>query len=87
MKDKERTEALRREVELLRELREELDLKRTLARAEARAEWQELEDRFLIAQEELSRLGHDSKDDGLVLDRASRELEEVRGGYERLRRR
>jgi hypothetical protein len=86
MKHKERTEALRREVELLRELREEVDLKRTLARAQGRAEWQQLEGRFMLAQEELSRLGHDAKDAGLVLERASRELEEVRRGYERMRR-
>jgi transposase len=87
MKHKEQTDTLRREVELLRELREELDLKRTLARAEARADWEDLEGRFQLAQEEIARLGHGAREDALVLDRASHELQEIRRGYERLRQR
>ena len=57
MKHRDRTDAVQRDAVLHRELREELDLKRTLARAEARRDFEPLDGRSTLAQEELDRLG------------------------------
>lgn len=83
--DKERLATLRREIELIRELREELDLKGTLLRTGARAAWEDLDSRFQAAQEEVERLG-DHRAVGRDFDRTAHTLFEIRHGYEHVRR-
>ncbi|HKU44638.1 MAG TPA: hypothetical protein VJR89_41045 [Polyangiales bacterium] len=85
MEDKARLAQLQRELQLIRELREELDLKGTLARAGTRADWDMLEDRFQAAQEELARF-EEHRASTHELERAATSLLEVRRGYERLPR-
>ena len=87
MVDKSKFDEVQRELELIRELREKLSLSSTLARAEAKADWDQLERRFQVAEQELERLGHD-KGGVHGFDHASRELlAEIRRGYERMHRR
>lgn len=84
MTDKTRLEEMRRELTLIRELREKLSLSSTLARAEARADWDDLDRRFQAAEQEIERLGHREHDS----DHASQLLlAEIRRGYERLHHR
>jgi predicted nucleic acid-binding Zn-ribbon protein len=78
---------LQRELERLREAREELRLQSTLARADMRTEWERLETRFHLAQEEVVRLGEHTKSAAHEIEVRARELfEEIKAGYERIRR-
>jgi hypothetical protein len=86
MENDAQLDELKRELEQIRELREELDLKGTLTRAGARADWDALENRFQAAREELARF-QDRGASRHDLDGAARSLLEVRRGYERLHRR
>jgi predicted nucleic acid-binding Zn-ribbon protein len=77
---------LQEELVRVRAIREELDLESTLARAEARSSWCQLEERLKLAQEEIDRIGGPASRPFHAIEEDSRALiDEVRHGYERLR--
>jgi predicted nucleic acid-binding Zn-ribbon protein len=79
-------EALQRELESLRQTGEELKLQATLARADLRADWQRLETRLALAQEEVTRLSDHTKSTAREIEQRTRALiEEIKSGYERIR--
>lgn len=88
MIDSDRLKAgLQRELELLRSMREELRLQVTLAKADVRTEWDRLEARFELAQEELKRTHEHSKSAVHDIETHVRTLtEELKRGYEAIRR-
>ncbi len=88
MIDSERMKAgLQRELELLRSMREELRLQVTLAKADVRSEWERLESRFELAQEQLKRTREHSKVAVHDIESQLRTLvEELKRGYEAIRR-
>lgn len=78
---------LQRELELLRSMREELRLQVTLAKADVRTEWERLEGRFELAQEELKRTREHSKSAVHDIETQVKTLtEELKRGYEAIRR-
>lgn len=80
-------DTLQRELDSLCQTREELRLQATLARADLKADWQRLETRYHLLQEEVGRLGEHTKAAAHEIEQRARELiEEVKGGYERIRR-
>jgi predicted nucleic acid-binding Zn-ribbon protein len=80
-------EALQRELESLQQTGEELKLQATLARADLRTEWQRVETRLALAQEELARLTDHTKAATREIEQRTRTLiEEIKSGYERIRR-
>jgi hypothetical protein len=78
--------ALRKDLDSLRSLRDELCVQATLAKAEARTEWSRLEGRFELLQEELGRVQNHSKS---ALQEIETNLgvlvDELKRGYERIR--
>jgi hypothetical protein len=79
--------ALQRELASLRESREDLRLQATLARADLRVEWDRLEMRYHLAQEEVARLSAHTKAAAHQIEQHARELiEEIKTGYDRIRR-
>jgi chromosome segregation ATPase len=78
--------ALRKDLDSLRSLRDELCVQATLAKAEAHAEWSRLEGRFELLQEELGRVQNHSKS---ALQEIETNLgvlvDELKRGYERIR--
>ncbi len=78
---------LQRELDLVRAMREEVDLESTLSRAEARSSWDQLERRLQLAQEEIDRIGDHAARPFHAIEEDSRALiDEIKHGYERLRR-
>jgi transposase len=85
MKHERPSPEVERELQRIRELREALDLQRTLSHAEARAAWEELEQRYSAAQQEIERLGYRGPGAAAKLVHTSATaLRELRRGYERL---
>jgi transposase len=79
---------LQHELELVRAMREEVDLQSTLARAEARGSWAQLEQRLQRAQEEIDRIDEHAGRPFHAIEEDSRALlDEIKHGYERLRHR
>jgi predicted nucleic acid-binding Zn-ribbon protein len=80
-------DTLQRELDSLCQTREELRLQATLARADMKADWQRLETRYHLVQEEVARLSEHTKAAAHEIEQRARELiEEVKAGYERIRR-
>jgi hypothetical protein len=78
---------LQRELDLVRAMREEVDLQATLARAEARTSWAHLDQRLQLAQEEIDRIDEHAARPFHAIEEDSRALiDEIKHGYERLRR-
>jgi hypothetical protein len=78
---------LQRELDALRAMREELDLRDTLARAEGRGSWARLEQQLLLAQEEIDRISEQSEHAFRDIELASRaRLKQIKHGYDRIRR-
>ncbi|HKU37241.1 MAG TPA: hypothetical protein VJR89_03820 [Polyangiales bacterium] len=78
---------LQRELASLQRTRDELRLQASLARADLHSEWQRLETRFGLLQEEFSRLGaHSLAAAREVEARVGTLIEELKAGYERIRR-
>jgi predicted nucleic acid-binding Zn-ribbon protein len=79
-------ETLEREVESLRATGEELRLQASLACADVRAEWNQIEMRLQLAREELARLSNQTHAAKSELEARVRSLiEEIKVGYERIR--
>ena len=79
---------LQRELDSLRQTRDELHLQLTLAKADARSEWNELETRLRLAQEEVTRVSAHAKAALQQIEDGSRKLiQELKLGYEQLRER
>ncbi len=79
-------ETLQRELESLRQTGEELKLQATLARADMRTEWQRIETRLALAQEEVTRISDHTKAAAREIEQRTRALfEEIKSGYERIR--
>jgi hypothetical protein len=79
---------LRRELETLRAVREELDLQATRARAEAHPPpWAELDSELNLAQEEIDRLDEHSEHAFRDLERTRVRLDRMNAHFEELRRR
>lgn len=75
-------------VEKLQQERDELKLKMHLAKAEAREEWDKLEDRWQGAKAKLSEASDDAADiTDPVKEAAKGLLDEIRQGYHKLRER
>ena len=67
-------------------VREELRLKLSLAKADARSEWDRLEMRMERAQEEIGRVGLHATEAMEQIESGVRKLiEEIKAGYERFR--
>ena len=78
---------LQRELDLVRAMREEVDLQATLAHAEARSSWARLDQRLQLAQEEIDRIDEHAGRPFHAIEEASRALiDEIKHGYERLHR-
>jgi hypothetical protein len=78
---------LQRELDGLCRIRDELRLQSTLARAEVRGEWERLEQRLALAQEELGRLSSHGREVLVEVQDALRSLlDELKAGYERIQR-
>jgi predicted nucleic acid-binding Zn-ribbon protein len=83
---KDLKDTLRRELDSLHRTGEELRLQASLARADLRAEWDQVEKRLRIAQEELGKLSSHTQAAGRELEQRVRTLiDEVKAAYERLR--
>jgi chromosome segregation ATPase len=79
--------ALRKDLDALRSLRDELCVQATLAKAEARTEWTRLEGRFQLLQEELGRVQNHSKSTLQEIEsKISVLAEELKRGYDSIRR-
>lgn len=79
--------ALQHELDLLKQTGEELRVQATLARAELKTEWERLEKRLHVAQEEINRVGEHAKGPLHEIERASRAiLDEVKQAFERIRK-
>jgi predicted nucleic acid-binding Zn-ribbon protein len=79
---------LQAELDLVRAVREQVDLQSTLARAEARSSWDQLEQRLQLAQEEIDRIDEHAARPFHAIEEGSRALiDDIKHGYERLRRR
>lgn len=79
--------AVLQELETLRTLREELQLKVSLGRAELRSEWERLEVKFQHAHEEWNRTQEHSQAALRDIEADLRTLlQELKRGYEGLRR-
>ena len=89
MLDLEKLQAnLQRELDSLRQTRDELHLQLSLAKADARSEWNELEARMRLAQEEVARVSAHAKTALQQIEDGSRKLiQELKLGYEHLRER
>ena len=80
-------DTLRRELDSLTRTGEELRVQASLAVADARTEWDQLEKRLRLAQEELGRLSSHTQAAGREIEQRVRTLiDEVKEGYERIRR-
>jgi hypothetical protein len=78
---------LQRELDSLVRTRDELRVQASLAKADARKEWDRLEAGLLRVQDEIKRMGEHSKDAVHEIATASRTLlEELKHGYERIKR-
>ena len=78
---------LQRDLDALRALREQLDLRDTLARAEGRGSVARLEQELALAQQEIDRIGEQSSHAFRDIEQASRaRLDRIRDEYDRIRR-
>jgi hypothetical protein len=78
--------ALRKDLDALRSLRDELRVQASLAKAEARTEWTRLESRFELLQEELGRVQNQSKGTMQEIEaKVGVLVEELKRGYDRIR--
>jgi transposase len=78
---------IKRDLELLHTLREELRLQATLAKADVKSEWAALEARFELAQEEWKRAqGHSKTAMQEIETNLQTMIEELKRSYEALRR-
>jgi hypothetical protein len=79
---------LQKELDHLVELRDQLRVQLSLAKAEASEEWTRLEEHWQRVQDELKRLGEHTKEPAKELGAASLQLiNELKQGYERIRAR
>jgi predicted nucleic acid-binding Zn-ribbon protein len=81
---------IRKEIEHLEEVRDELRVKLALAKAEAREEWNRLETSWDRIQDDLKRVGEQAKEQAkepaAQISHAAHDLvQELKRGYERLR--
>ena len=77
---------LQQDFDRLVALRDELRVQLKLATNEASEEWQRLESKWLGVQDELSRIGSQSKEPAHQLGAAAKQLlGELKLGYERIR--
>jgi len=80
-------DTLRKELDSLVRTGEELRVQASLACADLRTEWDQLERRLRLAQEELGRLSSHTQAAGHELEQRVRTLiDEVKEGYDRIRR-
>lgn len=78
---------LQRELDLLKETGEELRVQAALARAELKTEWERLEKRLHVAQEEINRVGEHAKGPLQDIEKGARALlDEIKQAFERLRK-
>jgi|WetSurMetagenome_2_1015567.scaffolds.fasta_scaffold1025972_2 hypothetical protein len=79
--------ALRKDLDALRSLRDELRVQATLAKAEAHTEWTRLESRFELLQEELGRVQNHSKGTLQEIEgKIGVLVDELKRGYDSIRR-
>jgi DNA anti-recombination protein RmuC len=80
------TPALRRELEMLLQARDELKLRIHLAKADAKSEWGRLEHTYRRVEEEIQHAAHASREPLEQLgDAAKRLVNELRQGYARVK--
>lgn len=80
-------EKVREEMDGLRQLRDELRVQMELGKAEARDRWDKLEDRWHHLEAKARQLREASRDDLEDVGQAARLLlDEIRAGYQHLRR-
>ena len=78
--------AVDEELETLRRVRDELRVQVHLGKAEAREQWEKLEQRFEEAEARVKRLAREADEPAQELGRAVRLLmQELRDGYRRVR--
>ena len=79
--------ALQAELDTLRQLGGDLKVQAALARDELRDEWNRLERRLELAQEEINRVSEHAKAPLHDIETAARKLlEEVKNGFDRIRK-
>lgn len=77
---------LQKELDHLAEVRDELRVQLALAKAEAKEEWNRLEGNWDRIQDDIKRIGDQSKEPVQQIGHAATELvEELKRGYARLR--
>lgn len=78
---------LQRELDALRAMREALDLRETLARAEGRGSAAQLDQELALAQQEIDRISEQSSHAFRDIEQASRvRLSRIQDEYDRIRR-
>ena len=78
---------LQHELDALRTMREALDLRETLARAEGRGSASKLDQELALAQQEIDRISDQSSHAFRDIEQASRvRLSRIRDEYEKVRR-
>ena len=86
MADKDFIKTLQNELGHLAEVRDELRVQLSLAKAELSQEWDKLEGHWLHVQDEVKRLGEQTKPPAQQLGQAAHHLvDELKRGYERIR--
>ena len=79
-------ETLQRDLNLLAQTRDELLLQLSLAKAEARDDWKQLEERWALVQGEIKRTASDSEQTVKEMGESVRSLlDDLKGGYERIK--
>lgn len=79
-------ETLQHDLDLLAQTRDELLLKLSLAKAEARDDWKALEERWVRVQGEIKRTASDSEQTVKELGESVRTLlDDLKGGYARIK--
>lgn len=77
---------LKKELEELQTVRDELKVQLHLAKADAKDEWERLQPRLLEAQDKLKQLGAQTREPAEDLKVATRELVgEIKSGLQRIR--
>jgi hypothetical protein len=80
------TEMLSKELDVLRQARDEARVRLHLAKADAQQEWSKLEDKWLQVESELKNIGSGAKRPMQEIESSARRLvDELRDGYQRLK--
>jgi predicted nucleic acid-binding Zn-ribbon protein len=86
MADKDIIKTLQDELGHLAEVRDELRVQLSLAKAELSQEWDKLENNWTRVQGEIKRLGDQTKEPAHQIGHATSQLvDELKRGYERIR--